>query len=192
MYGKDFAYASTRITNTIVRVLATNEPVLVLAVNRHSGACTLEYLVTPDGQDKRFILHMDELNVQPVRLGYVNLSGQAFYLERSPIRHGPNNQGLNRENCNSSRYRIFDFPVEALRYCIMGIYPSYKKAVAGTAKPKRNGDPKTIAFNRHWAVRGGKTLLYRWDREVGSINKDGLPELSPSFSYLNECLAELL
>lgn len=194
MYGKDFQYASTRIVNTIVRIAASGDPVYVHSVDRANGLCQVTAIgkLNADndfvgGADKQLMITLDELNVQPVSLGYVNFNANAFYLERMPIRHGPNNQGLNNENCNSTGPRLYGFPLKELVKCIKGDYPSFESAVKNTVAKKKTGNDKIIAFHRHWAVRGGVALLYKNLLLVGSIN-EGKPVLHKDYLYLKEKL----
>jgi hypothetical protein len=197
VYGKDFQYASTRIENTIVRLTENNEPVYVYSVDINGGMCEVVPLSKLDNPERNFrntgsiLVALDDLNVRPVRLGYVNFNAQAFYLERMPIRHGPGNQGLNGENCESSGPRLFNFPMQELIKCIKGVYPSFNNAVDKTRTNKRNGQQKTIAFNRYWAVGHGKVLMYKNHEVVGEI-KGGAPILDKNYLYLKERLEEIL
>lgn len=192
MYGRDFAYAATRLARTIVRIAKTNEPVVVMGVSSTNGDCTISDLESARTGEFNFQhIPLDDLDVTPVKLGYVNVSGDAIYLQRAPVRHGPGNQGLCQRNCLSSGPGLFEFPTDALRLCIMGRYPSYSKALAASKIKKRNGKEKTIAFNRHWAIRAGKELLYKNKEVAGSI-VNGKPVLFEKFKYLEEYLGECL
>lgn len=187
MYGKDFNYANSRICKTVVRLMKNNEPVYITYVSR-DGLCTAEYLEKINlGQE--FFVHLDELNLEPVKLGYVNSQGLVTYLQRVPIRRGPNNQGLRRENCISSGQNIFTLPNKALRQCIIGDYPSFANVLAALDKDKTNR--KSLAFHRHWAVYRGKALLYKNNLPVGSI-VDGVAVLEDRFKHLKEYLGECL
>jgi hypothetical protein len=195
MYGKDFQYASTRIENTIVRISETGEPVYVCAVDNAGGMCTVCNLTEMQGMrvdfGKTSLVSLDDLNVRPVKLGYVNFNAEAFYLERMPIRHGPNNQGLNVENCVSSGPGLYNFPMKEFIRCIKGEYPDFKNAVEKSATKKRNGQSKTIAFDRYWAVFAGNKLLYK-NHEVVGVIKNGVPVLSGEYIYLKERLEAAL
>lgn len=187
MYGKDFVYAGTRIVDTIVRMCDSGEPVTVLEVGRSSGTCVVMTLTAPEPIRVR----LDDLDVRPVRLGYVNYSGNAVYLERIPIRRGPNNQGLTPNNCHSSSIRFSAIPLAAIRQCIMGIYPTFENAIIASSGKKRSGALKSIAFDRSWALNGASQLLYKNHRLVGSV-KNNEPVLDKEFSYLKERLMEIL
>lgn len=187
MYGKDFAYAHTRITGSIVRLAKSGEPVYVEGVLNNGTCVVSDIRKMQDGEPTH--VHLDDLNVEPVRLGYVNVAGQAVYLMRVPIRKGPGNQGLRSENsvCSNGQ-RLLQLPMDALYNCIVGKYPTYIKALAGVGKNK-GVVVKTIAFSRHWAI-SGSALMYK-NRCVGSC-ADGKPVLDESHQYLRESLGELL
>lgn len=187
MYGKDFAYAGTRIAGTIVRLAKTGEPVSVDHVSAN-GICGVAP-ITKIGQLNDYLeVHLDDLDLTPVSLGYINCAGQAAYIMRIPIRRGPANQGLRQENsvCSNGR-RLYGLPMDALRNCILGKYPTFEKAVQGSVT-KKDGAVKCIAFNRHWAIHG-KYLLYKNNLVVGTIEK-GKPVLDDKFKHLKESLAE--
>lgn len=194
MYGKDFAYANSRIQGTVVRLKKDNEPVYVQLVN-NMGLCSV---VAIEGMDQHMeaapgtsmTIRLDDLNLEPVPLGYVNTGGRALYLQRIPIRRGPGNQGLTQGNCGSTGERLWRFPNKSLRQCIIGKYPSFDKAVEEAKVKTRNGNGKLIAFHRHWAV-GPDTLYYKNELLVGTIVK-GKPVLDEKFNYLKESLTELV
>lgn len=185
MYGKDYAYADTRLTGTIVRIAKDGEPVFVNAVF-NNGICS----VTPIGKLNRDNkeVHLDELDLTPVKLGYINCAGQAAYLMRVPVRRGPGNQGLREGNskCSNGR-RLSNLPMDALRNCILGKYPTFEKARVSSSI-KKDEPVKTIAFNRHWAVQG-KLLLYKNNLVVGRIEGKN-PVLDDRYKHLKESLSE--
>lgn len=186
MYGKDYNYAATRISGTIVRIAKDGEPVLVDNVY-HNGICTVSHIGKINQDHKE--VHLDELDLTPVKLGYINCAGQAAYLMRVPVRRGPNNQGLRAENsmCNNGR-RLFGLPMDALRNCILGRYPSFEKARVSSVG-KRDEPPKCIAFDRHWAVQGNH-LLYKNNLIVGRI-ENKKPVLDERYKHLRESLSEV-
>lgn len=189
MYGKDFGYANSRVAGTLVRLKKNNEPVLVQIVG-NSGICIVTPAEDIETREKDLRVHLDDLNLEPVPLGYVNNSGYAIYLQRIPVRRGPGNQGLTQANCGSSGERLWRFPAKSLRQCILGEYPTFAKAVEEAKVPRRNGSRKLIAFNRHWAISQDE-LYYKNTLLVGNIVK-GKPILNPKFNYLKEYLAELV
>jgi hypothetical protein len=188
MYGKDFGYANTRVTGTVVRLIKGGEPVLVNTIT-NSGLCSVTLLENIEAGDSTTV-HLDDLNLEPVPLGYVNHNGKAIYLQRIPVRRGPGNQGLNANNCISTGERLWRFPNKALRQCIMGKYPDFKTAFKSANGINKFNLEKSIAFDRHWAV-SEERLYYKNNLLVGII-KDGKPSLLPEFKYLRECLAEIV
>lgn len=184
MYGIDFAYAGTRVQGTIVRIRETNEPVYVHIIGR-DGNCLVSLVET---LTVHIAVHLDELNLQPISLGYVNTAGQATYFQRIPKRKDWK-QGLRAENCLSSGRRLFDFPMESFRQAVKNEYPNYKRALEGIKT--KSSKTKTIAFHRSWAVTSNRELLYKNHLYVGDI-VDDQPVLHPSYAYLKEFLAEVV
>lgn len=188
MYGKDFTYAGTRIQESVVRLLKDNEPVMVRNVGNR-GQCLVTPIEFIETRDKDILVHLDDLNLEPVPLGYVNTGGKAIYLQRIPVRRGPGNQGLTQNNCGSTGERLWRFPSKSLRQCIIGKYPTFDKAVEESKVNMRSGH-KIIAFHRYWAV-GNETLYYKNELVVGAIVK-GKPVLGSSYQYLKEALSEIV
>ena len=84
------------------------------------------------------------------KLGYLNYSGSAYYLERVPYRH--QNQGLKSSNIRElpglSRYGTEWFTGENMKDCILGKYPSYLEATSLMDKKGHFG----VAIHRCLAV----------------------------------------
>lgn len=190
MYGNDYGYAITRLVGTIVRESATNEPVIVHAISE-DGMCHCQYL---EDDVRTSFIHLDNLNLKPVSLGYVNNGGSATYMRRIPKRRDWK-QGLRRENCMSSSGRnIGNFPYRYLRDSIINRFPTFQRAVAESVGKIRNGNIKHIAFHRHWAVKGGKNLYYK-EELVGNIvfiDEQPTVELLENKWHLKEYLEEIL
>lgn len=194
MYKQDFEYAGTRLAGTIVRILKSDEPVYVEFVTR-DGLCQVCKITEMEKMDhKSMAIHLDDLNTEPVKLGYVNHAGKAVYVMRIPVRRGPNNQGLRRENSTCSGGRSIDqIPKDALRNCIIGRYPTYIKA-RDSVLTNNDGKAvvlnKSIAFDRHWSIH--KDYLVYKDNIVGKCyHNKKRPVLDPGFKYLQEALDEI-
>lgn len=192
MYGKEYAYASSRLSGTIVRLIKGNIPVVVIRVNDLNGSCLIRRLKATRGElVEHEYCNLSDLETRPARVGYVNSNGSVIYLQRFPIRSGPRNQGLNERNCRSSGVSLSKIPEQDLRRCIMGVYPSFTRSVTLSKSKKANGDTKTFAFSRHWAVSKGRILLYKSGKVVGSVDSQGRPILTEEYKYLNEYLREV-
>src|ERR1700754_2631417 len=109
MYGHDYVYAQTRIQGTVLRVLATGEPVYVVQVSGDGRCACVPIDLDWGDRNNNIYLQVDELDMHPVPLGYVNCAGEATYLMRVPMRRDWK-QGLRQENCWSSGRRLLQIP----------------------------------------------------------------------------------
>jgi len=187
MYGNDFAYAQSRIQGTILRVKKTGEPVYVYIVNG-GGQCSVTPIERDWGGEATVTMHVDDLDMHPVPLGYVNSAGEATYLMRVPMRRDWK-QGLRQENCWSSGRRLNSIPMKDLKNCIIGRFPSFETALKDVVKSGEKAKNKIIAWHRHWAVSTDGRVFYKNHEQVGTI-LDGHVDLFPSHKYLAEVLEE--
>lgn len=188
MYGKDYEYASTRLDGTLVRLAGTGEPVMVQTVSV-LGTVT----VTPYGKSRdthEYYVKLDELDVHPVPLGYVNCGGDATYISRMPMRRDYK-QGLRGNNAWSSGRNFDALPHAAVRNCIMGRYPTFEKAWKDVQIGPNAVRMKMLAWGRRWAVRSDGVIYYRGEEIVGQV-VDGKPMLLAGYTYLQELLEESL
>ena len=190
MYGKDYTYAQSRIQETIVRIAKTGEPVYVLRVEL-TGLCTVVPIEKDWGNpDNNILVPIDDLDLHPVPLGYINCRGQAVYTMRIPMRRDWK-QGLRQQNCWSSGPMLYQLPMSSLKNCIMNKYPTFERACKDVNVGVDRGRRKAIAWHRSWAVSTGGIVYYKNYEQVGSLN-DGEVQLFKSFSYLKEALLESL
>lgn len=194
MYGSDYGYAGTRIQNTIVRLKKDGSPVYVLSVGP-TGVCLVCHIEVQDWtQENAISVHLDELNMSPVRMGYINTAGEATYAMRIPMRRDWK-QGLRQENCLTSARRLFAIPMKDLKNCIMNVYPSWPTVVTDVQKGVTRGRVKIIAWHRHWALDTKGTIYYKDMEPVGKLKTEGdlsWPELDEKHQYLKEALLETL
>lgn len=183
MYGKDHEYANSRLHETIVR--RGDVPVYVYGVRAGMVVqyVTLENVGKEDPQE----CPIDELNLQPVPLGYCNYNKNAIYLQRMPMRRDWR-QGLRRGNftCCGIGADPNRVPYESIAQTIIGDYPTFKASLDAVSKLK------SVAWSRFWSVNNGLEVFYK-----GSINPVGRIEegeviLEPSYYYLREALKESL
>lgn len=176
MYAKDYAYADSRLTGTIVRHASTATPVLVEGVSHGDGSTAVRFLLSGN----RKIVKLRELDLSPVPLGYVNRNGEdAVWCCRVPKRNDWR-QGL-RDN---TLYAInaFDRPEDGdLARCITNNYPKLKDAM---------NKGRLVAFSRDWAV-SGTAIHHGLLGVVGHINNNELV-LKDQYVYLKEDLEAAL
>lgn len=180
MYGKDYEYAHSRLSETIVRLKGV--PVYVHNV-RHGMKVQFSDL---DAMDDIQECHIDEFDLHPVPLGYCNYNKLASYLSHVPMRRDWR-QGLRRGNFVSlSGIDANRIPYESLRQAILGDYPTFNAAVEAASKVK------SIAWHRHWAINVNGQVLYKGGvRPVGKI-ENGQVVLDSRYMYLTEALKESL
>src|SRR5699024_3329179 len=120
MYGNDYAYADSRIKGTIVRL--NGEPVLVERVG--PDYCIVQaWEEYPRGRQIR--CNLDDLDVKPVPLGFINSGYVADYAYRLPMQRDWR-QGLRSNNCRLESGRdLLEINKKALRNCIVGRYPTF-------------------------------------------------------------------
>lgn len=183
MYGDDYEYANTRLAETIVRL--GEDPVFIHAVEKGMRVM----LSRLDQMDEGVPQYADfvELNLHPVKLGYVNVRGGCDYITRYPMRRDWR-QGLRRGNFGSLGGVLDPMRInyKDLDKCIRGQYPTFEKVLAAKS---------SAAWHREWAVKKlpgeAPVLWYKGQKEVGTI-EDGVPVLSERFIYLREALQESL
>lgn len=178
MYGKDWRYAATRLVGSIVRWKKT--PVTVQEVYP-DGTVVVESIAK--GAVGR--ANMDDLNLKPVPLGFVNYEKQASYVSRVPKRRDWR-QGLRVGNMTSFGIPQQIIPGLALSKTIKGIYPTYESTLGRVRD--RGG---SHAWHRHWAINEREEILYKHGVVVGKIER-GRPLLSSKYEYLQEYLEECL
>lgn len=188
--------AQMRLAGCVVRY--SNTPVYISRVFESGGDvfCEFNKLGEMDEGHRRRKVNDENWNFKPVRLGYVNLRGETFFVERAPVRKWK--QGLHPDNIHivpdfrDGRKGILT--TMALRSCINGDYPSIETAV-----DRINNKWISHAFHRFYALSVTKTrwlynLGYR-GVHVGTYNHGlGLAgfKLDQSYQFLNEELQEVL
>lgn len=177
-YDGDMEYIRSRIRSTIVKV--NGEPVSVLDIE--NDGTTYVHNMFKRVEQKIFI---EDLDINPFRLGYVNYNRSVAFLVRKPVRHYK--QGL----CPSSimsfgRYSLNSVPTVNM---MMGIYPTVEEClehVMCEETPRK-------AFSYDFAVGKGMELLFK-NSPVGVVTKDNEEgvniKLSERFSFLGEMLEE--
>lgn len=180
MYGEDYEYAHSRLTETIVRL--RGEPIFIHKVTM--GMNVQYNLLNAEGG--LLVCKADELDLRPVPLGYCNYNKHASYLTRIPMRRDWR-QGLRRGNFASMGFVAAErIPYDALRQVIIGDYPTFANALEAVKKIN------SIAWHRHWAVGRHGALLHKGTEHPVGMIKDGVPELDTRYTYLAEALKESL
>ena len=166
-------YASSRLQDTIVKY--GGRAVSVCRVEEDL-TCVIRRL----GTIETHVVPLSELDLTPIRLGYVNFERGSYYLQRVPKRNDWR-QGLRNNNVN---HGILLEP--CLSELLEGIYPSLGECVDAT---ESGHDEK--AFSRFFSVSQGGCLNYKGRRHVGEV-RGGKPVLLGDFKFLEEVLKESL
>ena len=187
----DADHARGRLVGTLVRF--AGEPVVVREVERNEGSFTLQAKRISDGQ--YVTARIEDFDLSPVPLGYIQVDDEAVYAERCPQRRWKqgltldnmlnlrNGLGRTREGCPELGYK-------PLRDTILNVYSSLQEAVEGVIK----GTVKSKPFSRRFSVgiNGDNILaLYYRGRETGFVDK-GEIFLNKEQHYLVEELLEAL
>ena len=169
-------YARSRLLNTIV--LYEGDPVEI----EHVGDGLAVYTKLKGGGADR--CHLSSLDLTPIRLGYFNHDGDAYYLKRLPKRHDWR-QGLRGNNVNMPR--LLNQGVVAL---CKGTYPPFERACSMV-----EDGHSVVAFSRQFAIDSSGDLEYRGNYIVGGVQNLPLGhtvDLTPEYSYLAEALKEAI
>ena len=166
-------YARSRLLNTIV--LHKGKPVEVGHIE--DGKAILQVL----GAGGVIKAPLSELDLSPIRLGYVNHGGGAHYLKRLPKRRDWR-QGLRDNNINKPEL----LHLGVARLC-EGTYPSFKEACAMVEI-----DHHCVAFSRQFAVDDEGEVEYRGSSNVGHLDEGLGVDLLQQYEYLAEALKEAM
>lgn len=182
MYYDNVEYAKGRLKNSIVN-LEDGRPVYVIDIDG------LEYVLTQSlVEEERVVVKLTDLDLTPVKLGWVNFGAHCIYATRIPIR-GVWKQGLCRDNVKFlspfNNKAHCPMPSPSLGHTILGQYPTFDSAVRSVIGIGK--DTKAVAFSRNWAITSSN-LLYK-GRIVGNHDQGELL-LNRQHEYLEETLQE--
>lgn len=184
-YGNEIEYAREKLYGSVVAW--GNTLVYVHEINS-DGYC---YITDLMGKEYTSV-PLDDLNMEPITLGYVNLGRMAPYVSRMPARYY--RQGL-RSQTTVARCEIgggggLKFGKELL-LSYRGIYPSLDKCV----EYLYNQEKLSCAFSRIFGVRKYKEAIqleYK-SRKVGVVNcKTDEVILDNKYLFLEDALKPCL
>lgn len=184
-YSSDYNYANAKLAGSLVRFGLT--PVIVNEVDVDDGEVSFSYI---GGNHNH--CHLDQLDLEPVPLGYVNHPQGCSYACRIPARHwrqGLRDGLINVKGRTAIRVSITS---RALVNTILGVYPSLSSCFDALA----NGEATERAFSRDFAIgttRGRRMrLIYQGD-DVGNVGfSEGAytTTFNPQHEYLQELYQE--
>jgi hypothetical protein len=184
MKGYDSAhYASTRLDGTVIR--KGNRPIYVNSCGEHSKGIAVNWEDLIDHSMGTDLL--DDLDINPVPLGYANHDGRVTYLTRMPMRQDWK-QGLRDKNTTSCDGFGNELSYGIIARTILGEYPRFS-----TCLEKVGTHPmvQAMAFSRDFAIVKNGSLTYKGLFNVGSVIFDtGAVNITDSFSWVREAFSE--
>lgn len=180
----DVQYANDRLSGTIVSY--EDEPYYVNRVEANGMADVLK--LNHYRGEQREKLPLRELDLTPVKLGYMNLYQSSHYLKRSPIRQYK--QGLRKNNMSRlAGVPPFELVSVELYKTIKGTFPSIDECLDDIENDEAMGK----AFSREFSFqKAPKSIhLYYKGNKVGDLKKDR-PQLYSKYMNLHEKLEECM
>lgn len=180
-------YAHTRLSETIIRL--GDIPVYVLNTVQDGANIIVNYNdIMDDGPPKSAPL--DQFNLDPVPLGYVNFKGRTSYLSRMPMRKDWR-QGMRISNiADLGGLNPHSMPYKVIGQTIIGKYPTFERCIQ--ALNRKVKPVSSIAFSRDFAIHleEGK-LEYKGVLKVGNVNlQTGDVKIDDKSNWVREAFAE--
>lgn len=139
---------------------------------------------------------IEELDLTPAPLGYVNFSDTCCFTTRMPMRRDWK-QGLRPNNLRRINYREDDLEerfevrnlhdIYTLEDTVLNNYPSYRKCVDNVEETHR-----ASAFSRCFAINELGKVIYKSQLRVGYVEDEKSIKLIQDYNYLKELLQESL
>lgn len=179
---EELHYAQQRLNNTIIRHMG--KAVSVLNITDEKGdalrVSSVELLT-----DKLISDKVENYDLTPVTLGFVNGKRSISYVARTPMRKDWR-QGLRRENIRAL-YNDLNWDAKALARTIENEFPTVEEAILASKKGSQ-------AWHRDFAVEEGRFILHKYYGRVGEF-LDGMKDkfvLNNNFFWCEEALKEAL
>ena len=164
-------------------VLHKGEPVYISRVRKGMQA---ECWPVGKGDEEPHLVPVQELDLQPIRLGYVFQSSirKTMYIERLPTRAW--RQGITRSNCRARGDIGFRMPHYDSRFMKEIIKPTYISLNKAARKARKHGIE--IPFCRTMSVDSSSLIRYK-TKIVGEYT-DKKIHLMKRYTYLAELIKE--
>ena len=159
-------YARSRLTDTVIR--HKGEPFHVVSVFSNRKKIRVVGFLLSNRQE--LDVPLEECDLTPVPLGYVNFGASSYYTMRMPMRNDWR-QGLRYINLVDVNGRQFNgVGYETFVNTIKGEYPSFLQATEEVI------EKESRAFHRDFAIKNDGTIVYKgqldvanWDRDHGTF-----------------------
>lgn len=182
-------YASTRLIETIIT--HENIPILVTGVGGIDEKIELNAYELSDEDNTVKSYYLDDCDLNPVKLGYVNFKKGTHYLTRVPMRKDWR-QGLRMNTILTAQGdKPAMIPYHVIANTIMGKFPSFKECLERLNQSKLKG-VQSIAFCRNFSI-SKEELTWKGLFSVGSVNmENGNIHINDESSWVREDLDENL
>lgn len=191
MKGYDTAaYAATRLNETVIR--HKDDPVMVVQCTpgKRQSDILVYHRKLIDDDGSMISAPIDEYNLDPVPLGYVNHGANATYLTRMPMRKDWR-QGARMINIvDPNGYNPSRIGMHQIAVTIKGVFPTIRETL--NELNKRLSRPTRLrAFSRDFAISEDSKLMYKGLFEVGTVNmENGGLLVHDNFGWVREALEE--
>ena len=177
-YEGDYMYARDKLIDSLV--MHDGKPVYIRHINVSDGE--VEYLFN----NKEGFCQVEDLDLTPVPLGFVNLRDECLYVSRRPARHWK--QGLRDITINCVGHKVGIFSTD-LHNTIMNIYPSINLCEEYII----NKEKHSCAFSRKYCLEMGEEVIniLRINTPVGEFSNGNI-FLYENYEFLREELEEIL
>ena len=154
----DEQHARTYLVGSIIRL--GGEPIIINDVQyteHQRDSLRLVYYHLGNQDSALTFLPNKQIDMEPVPLGMMNGEENTWYIQRHPARGwkvGLCRDNISYHNINQNHHDQrpnSGFNSIYLKHCILGVYPSYIKAL----KIISEGDRPSMAFSRRFAINGG-------------------------------------
>lgn len=187
MIGYDTAdYAATRLVDTIIRY--KDMAVFVKAVGLKNGKISIRCLDLLDEDENLIEAYLEDCDINPVPLGYVNHNKTTHYITRTPMRRDWR-QGLRMLNIvdvEGAQPRMI--PYHTIAHTILGKYPSFKSCLDRLSSKDKI---LKMAYCRDFSINNEGVLIYKGLFEVGKIDMiNGAITILPEYNWVGEAFDE--
>lgn len=183
----DWKYANSRLADTYI--LDDGHISYVKGVSQDTGMAILRKL-SKDGLDPQYKKHCNDLDLTPIRLGYVNVTKHCVYTSRTPkrrdYRQGLSGNTLRISSVNNVLLNGFKF--HWLEAPALNNYPKFSKCLDNLLAGNRSSQAFSRDFCLHYDGNNVE-IHYRGESVVGRVI-NGAPDLLENFSYLKERLSK--
>lgn len=180
----DWKYANSRLAGTYI---FDNGAVVWVKGVMDSGNAVIKKL---DGDGDLYKKHYRDLDLTPIRLGYVNIPKSCLFVSRVPKRRDYR-QGLSENTIRVSslvNLALDSFKFHWLQQPATNSYPKFSACM----KSMIEGTRASQAFSRDFCLRkynGHIFIDYQGRETIGEVI-NGVPTLLEEFNYLKERLSQ--